>query len=260
MEKDEKKQSKVCSIRMSNEDKRKFDEILEAKDCTAEKLINDLITKYEQDDFKLNHPDHSQAIDSFASYENAIRRIFESLIFDFDTQRECIKMEFVDELKAKDKLIADLITDKQELKDVVNLKAEDLNNASKSLEELKHNCEVLEKSNQSTLNELKLLKENIKAQDSFRDLYLEEKEKVSKLNEYIGKKENRINELKDTVNESKIENSTIKAQLNLLREIMEKSDNELELKNNEILTLKRELEFEKNRKNHAIVKIAKKYR
>lgn len=42
-----KKKSKVCSIRMSNEDKRKFDEILDAKDCSAEKLINDLITKYE---------------------------------------------------------------------------------------------------------------------------------------------------------------------------------------------------------------------
>lgn len=245
---------------MSNEDKRKIDEILEAKDCSAEKLINDLITKYEQDDFKLNHPEHSQVIDRFDSYESAIRRIFESLIFDFDKQRELIKMEFCEELNAKDKLIADLITDKQQLKDAVNSKAEDLNNASKSLEELKHNYEVLEKSNQSTLNELNLIKENITAQDSFRDLYFEEKEKVSKLNESVSDKEKRINELMEKVNELKIENSTINAQLTMIREILEKSDNDLESKNNEILTLKRELEVEKNRKNHAIVKIAKKYR
>lgn len=260
MKNGEKKQGKVCSIRMLTEDKRKFDEILEAKDCSAEKLINDLITKYEQDDFKLNHPDHSQAIDSFESYANAIRRIFEGLIFDFDKQRETIKMEFCEELTAKDKMIADLICEKQELKDVVNSKTEDLNSASKSLEELKHNCEVLEKSNQSTLNELNLLKENITAQDSFRDLYFEEKEKVSKLNESVSDKGKRINELMEKVNELKIENSTINAQLTMIREILEKSDKELEMKNNEILKLERELEIARNRKIQPIVKIAKKYR
>lgn len=179
MEKDEKKQSKVCSIRMSNEDKRKFDEILEAKDCSAEKLINDLITKYEQDDFKLNHPDHSQAIDNFASYANAIRRIFENLIFDFDQQRETIKMEFCKELTEKDKLIADLTNEKQTLKDSLSKRDEDISDSSKTIEDLKRQCEMLEQSNQSSLNELKLLKENLSAQDSFRDLYLEEKEKVS---------------------------------------------------------------------------------
>lgn len=260
MEKDEKKQAKVCSIRMLIEDKRKFDEILEAKDCSAEKLINDLITKYEQDDFKLNHPDHSQAIDSFASYADAIRRIFESLIFDFDTQRECIKMEFVDELKAKDKLIADLTNDKHILKDNLDKKDVDMSDSFKKIEDLRHQCEMLEKSNQSSLNELKLLKENLSVQDSFRDLYLEEKEKVSELNESVSDKEKRINELMEKVNELKIENSAINAQLTMIRDIMEKSDKELEMKNNEILTLKRELETERNRKIQPIVKIAKKYR
>lgn len=260
MEKDEKKQSKVCSIRMSNEDKRKFDEILEAKDCSSEKLINDLITKYEQDDFKLNHPEHSQVIDRFDSYESAIRRIFESLIFDFDKQRELIKMEFCKELTEKDKLIADLTNEKQTLKDSLSKRDEDISDSSKTIEDLNRQCETLEKVNKSSLNEIQLLKDNISSQESFRDLYLDEKDKVSKLNESIFEKENKINDLMEKVNDLKIENSTIKAQLNLLREIMEKSDKELEMKNNEILTLKRELEVEKNRKNHAIVKIAKKYR
>lgn len=260
MEKDEKKQAKVCSIRMLIEDKRKFDEIVDEKDCSAEKLFNDLLTKYEQDDFKLNHPDHSQAIDSFASYANAIRRIFENLIFDFDKQRETIKMEFCKELTEKDKLIADLTNEKQTLKDSLSKRDEDISDSSKTIEDLNRQCETLEKVNKSSLNEIQLLKDNISSQESFRDLYLDEKDKVSKLNESIFEKENKINDLMEKVNDLKIENSTIKAQLNLLREIMKKSDKELEMKNNEILTLKRELEVEKNRKNHAIVKIAKKYR
>lgn len=260
MDKGEKKQAKVCSIRMLIEDKRKFDEILEAKDCTAEKLINDLITKYEQDDFKLNHPDHSQAIDNFTSYANAIRRIFENLIFDFDQQRETIKMEFCKELTEKDKLIADLTNEKQTLKDSLSKRDEEISDSSKTIEDLKRQCETLEKVNKSSLNEIQLLKDNISSQESFRDLYLDEKDKVSELNESVSDKEKRINELMEKVNELKIENSAINAQLTIIREIMEKSDKELEMKNNEILKLERELEIARNRKIQPIVKIAKKYR
>lgn len=191
---------------MTIDDKCKFDELVKTKGCTSEQMISDLLTKYEQDSFKLDHPEHSQVINRFESYESAIRRIFEGLIFDFEEQRETIKMEFSEELTAKDKLIADLICEKQELNNVVNSKVEDLAGASKSLDELKRNCEVLEKSNQNSLNELKLLKENISVQDSFRDLYVEEKDKVSKLNESIFEKENKINDLMEKINELKIEN------------------------------------------------------
>lgn len=260
MKNNEKKQAKVCSIRMLIEDKRKFDDIVDAKDCSAEKLFNDLLTKYEQDDFKLNHPDHSQAIDSFESYANAIRRIFENLIFDFDSQRECIKMEFVDELKAKDKLISDLTNEKQTLKDSLSKRDEDISDSSKTIEDLKRQCETLEKVNKSSLNEIQLLKDNISSQESFRDLYLDEKDKVSELNESVSDKEKRINDLLEKINILKVDYSAINAQLIMIREILEKSNNDLESKNNEILKLERELEIGRNRKIQPIVKIAKKYR
>lgn len=208
----------------------------------------------------MNHPDHSQTIDNFASYANAIRRIFENLIFDFDQQRETIKMEFCKELTEKDKLIADLTNEKQTLKDSLSKRDEDISDSSKTIEDLKRQCEMLEKSNQSSLNELKLLKENLSAQDSFRDLYLEEKEKVSELNESVSDKEKRINDLLEKINILKVDYSAINAQLIMIREILEKSNNDLESKNNEILKLERELEIERNRKIQPIVKIAKKYR
>lgn len=165
---------KPQSIRMRELDKRCFDEIKKEKNMNSEEVMSLLMDKYRNDEFANQHLQHEKSISDFERYANAIRGIFQGLVCECENQEQLIRTEVENDIKAKEQMIFELNNKVFKLEADMKDKDVTISKSQKEIDDL--NCEnaFLRKSNES-------LQENLDNVESFKELFLAEKERNSVL-------------------------------------------------------------------------------
>lgn len=177
---------KTQSIRMRELDKQCFDEIKKEKKMNAEEVMSLLMDKYRNDEFVTQHSQHEKSIGDFERYTNAVRGIFQGLISECENQEQLIRTEVENEINAKEKMIVELNNKVFKLEADMKDKDVSISKSQKVVDDLTEENTLLRKSNES-------LQENLDNVESFKELFLSEKEKntaITKQNEEEIKKLN----------------------------------------------------------------------
>ena len=187
---------KPQSIRMRELDKQCFDDIKKEKKMSAEEVMTFLMDKYRNDEFANQHVQHEKSISDFERYTNAVRGIFQGLICECENQEQLIRTEVENEIKAKEKMIVELNNKVFKLEADMKDKDVSISKSQKVVDDLTEENALLRKTNES-------LQENLDNVESFKELFLGEKEKNTVLTKQHEEEIKKLN--KDT--------ATISAQL-----------------------------------------------
>lgn len=161
---------KTQSIRMRELDKQCFDEIKKEKKMNAEEVMSLLMDKYRNDEFVTQHSQHEKSIGDFERYTNAVRGIFQGLISECENQEQLIRTEVESDIKSKEKMIFELNNKVFKLESDVKDKDVTISKSQKEVDDLNEENALLRKTNES-------LQENLDNVDSFKELFLSEKER-----------------------------------------------------------------------------------
>lgn len=158
---------------------------------SAEEVMTLLMDKYRNDEFANQHLQHEKSIGDFERYTNAVRGIFQGLISECENQEQLIRTEVENDIKSKEKMIFELNNKVLKLESDVKDKDVTISKSQKEIDDLNEENTLLRKTNES-------LQENLDNVESFKDLFLEEKERnavLVKQNEEVKK----LNEDKDAI-------------------------------------------------------------
>ena len=183
---------KTQSIRMRELDKQCFDEIKKEKKMNAEEVMSLLMDKYRNDEFSNQHLQHEKSIGDFERYTNAVRGIFQGLICECENQENLIRTEVENDIKAKEKMIFELNNKVFKLEADVKDKDVTISKSQKEVDDLNAENALLRKNNES-------LQENLDNVESFKDLFLEEKERNAVLVKQNEEEVKKLNEDKDAI-------------------------------------------------------------
>lgn len=193
---------KTQSIRMRELDKQSFDEIKKEKNLHAEEVMSLLMDKYRNDEFVSQHSQHEKCIGDFERYTNAVRGIFQGLISECENQEQLIRTEVENEIKAKEKMIIELNNKVFKLASDAKDKDVTISKSQKEIDDLTEENTFLRKSNES-------FQENLDNVESFKELFLGEKERNSVLTKQNLEEINKLNEDKAAISAQleEVENS-----------------------------------------------------
>lgn len=183
---------KTQSIRMRELDKQCFDDIKKEKKMSAEEVMTMLMDKYRNDEFVSQHSQHEKCIDDFERYTNAVRGIFQGLISECENQEQLIRTEVENEIKAKEKMIFELNNKVFKLESDMKDKDVLISKSQKEVDDLNEENTLLRKNNES-------LQENLDNVESFKELFLGEKERNSVLTKQNLEEINKLNEDKAAI-------------------------------------------------------------
>lgn len=183
---------KTQSIRMRELDKQCFDEIKKEKKMNAEEVMTLLMDKYRNDEFVSQHSQHEKCIGDFERYTNAVRGIFQGLISECENQEQLIRTEVENDIKAKEKMIIELNNKVFKLESDAKDKDLTISKSQKEVDDLNAENALLRKNNES-------LQENLDNVESFKDLFLEEKERNAVLVKQNEEEVKKLNEDKDAI-------------------------------------------------------------
>lgn len=183
---------KTQSIRMRELDKQCFDEIKKEKKMNAEEVMSLLMDKYRNDEFVTQHSQHEKSIGDFERYTNAVRGIFQGLISECENQEQLIRTEVENDIKAKEKMIIELNNKVFKLESDAKDKDLTISKSQKEVDDLNAENALLRKNNES-------LQENLDNVESFKDLFLGEKERNSVLTKQNLEEINKLNEDKAAI-------------------------------------------------------------
>lgn len=160
---------KPQSIRMRELDKQSFDEIKKVKNMNSEEVMSLLMDKYRNDEFANQHSQHEKSIGDFERYTNAVRGIFQGLVFECENQEQLIRTEVENDIKSKEKMIFELNNKVFKLESDVKNKDVTISKSQKEIDDLNEENTLLRKNTES-------LQENLDNVESFKELFLAEKE------------------------------------------------------------------------------------
>lgn len=183
---------KTQSIRMRELDKQCFDDIKKEKKMSAEEVMTMLMDKYRNDEFVSQHSQHEKCIGDFERYTNAVRGIFQGLISECENQEQLIRTEVENEIKAKEKMIIELNNKVFKLESDAKDKDVTISKSQKEIDDLTEENIFLRKSNES-------FQENLDNVESFKELFLGEKERNSVLTKQNLEEINKLNEDKAAI-------------------------------------------------------------
>lgn len=183
---------KPQSIRMRELDKQCFDDIKKEKKMSAEEVMTFLIDKYRNDEFANQHVQHEKSISDFERYTNAVRGIFQGLICECENQENLIRTEVENDIKAKEKMIFELNNKVFKLEADMKDKDVSISKSQKVVGDLKEENALLRKNNEA-------LQENLDNVESFKNLFLEEKERNAVLVKQNEKEIKKLNEDKAAI-------------------------------------------------------------
>lgn len=183
---------KPQSIRMRELDKQCFDDIKKEKKMSAEEVMTFLMDKYRNDEFVSQHSQHEKSISDFERYTNAVRGIFQGLICECENQENLIRTEVENDIKAKEKMIFELNNKVFKLEADMKDKDVSISKSQKVVGDLKEENTFLRKSNES-------FQENLDNVESFKELFLGEKERNSVLTKQNLEEINKLNEDKAAI-------------------------------------------------------------
>ena len=183
---------KPQSIRMRELDKQCFDDIKKEKKMSAEEVMTFLMDKYRNDEFANQHVQHEKSISDFERYTNAVRGIFQGLICECENQENLIRTEVENDIKSKEKMIFELNNKVFKLEADMKDKDVSISKSQKVVGDLKEENALLRKNNES-------LQENLDNVESFKDLFLEEKERNAVLVKQNEEEVKKLNEDKDAI-------------------------------------------------------------
>lgn len=193
---------KTQSIRMRELDKQCFDEIKKEKKMSAEEVMTLLMDKYRNDEFANQHVQHEKSISDFERYTNAVRGIFQGLISECENQEQLIRTEVENDITAKEKMIVELNNKVFKLESDVKDKDVLISKSQKEVDDLTEENTLLRKSNES-------LQENLDNVESFKELFLSEKEKNAVLTKQHEEEVKKLNDDKAAISAQleEVENS-----------------------------------------------------
>lgn len=183
---------KPQSIRMRELDKQCFDEIKKEKKMSAEEVMTFLMDKYRNDEFANQHVQHEKSISDFERYTNAVRGIFQGLICECENQENLIRTEVENDIKSKEKMIIELNNKVFKLASDIKDKDVMISKSQKEIDDLNEENTFLRKSNES-------FQENLDNVESFKELFLGEKERNSVLTKQNLEEINKLNEDKAAI-------------------------------------------------------------
>ena len=183
---------KPQSIRMRELDKQCFDDIKKEKKMSAEEVMSLLMDKYRNDEFANQHVQHEKSISDFERYTNAVRGIFQGLISECENQEQLIRTEVENEIKAKEKMIIELNNKVFKLESDAKDKDVTISKSQKEVDDLNEENALLRKTNES-------LQENLDNVDSFKELFLSEKERNAVLVKQSEEEIKKLNEDKAAI-------------------------------------------------------------
>lgn len=183
---------KTQSIRMRELDKQCFDDIKKEKKMSAEEVMTMLMDKYRNDEFVSQHSQYEKCIGDFERYTNAVRGIFQGLISECENQEQLIRTEVENEIKAKEKMIFELNNKVFKLESDMKDKDVLISKSQKEVDDLNEENTLLRKNNES-------LQENLDNVESFKELFLGEKERNSVLTKQNLEEINKLNEDKAAI-------------------------------------------------------------
>ena len=183
---------KPQSIRMRELDKQCFDDIKKEKKMSAEEVMTFLMDKYRNDEFANQHVQHEKSISDFERYTNAVRGIFQGLICECENQENLIRTEVENDIKAKEKMIFELNNKVFKLESDMKDKDVLISKSQKEVDDLNEENTLLRKNNES-------LQENLDNVESFKELFLWEKERNSVLTKQNLEEINKLNEDKAAI-------------------------------------------------------------
>lgn len=183
---------KTQSIRMRELDKQCFDDIKKEKKMSAEEVMTMLMDKYRNDEFVSQHSQHEKCIGDFERYTNAVRGIFQGLISECENQEQLIRTEVENEIKAKEKMIVELNNKVFKLESDAKDKDVTISKSQKEIDDLTEENTFLRKSNES-------FQENLDNVESFKELFLGEKERNSVLTKQNLEEIKKLNEDKAAI-------------------------------------------------------------
>lgn len=178
---------KTQSIRMRELDKQCFDEIKKEKKMNAEEVMSLLMDKYRNDEFVTQHSQHEKSIGDFERYTNAVRGIFQGLISECENQEQLIRTEIGNDIKSKEKMIFELNNKVFKLESDIKDKDVMISKSQKEIDDLNAENALLRKTNES-------LQENLDNVESFKELFLGEKEKNTVLTKQHEEEIKKLNE------------------------------------------------------------------
>lgn len=193
---------KTQSIRMRELDKQYFDEIKKEKDLHAEEVMTLLMDKYRNDEFVSQHSQHEKSIGDFERYTNAVRGIFQGLISECENQEQLIRTEVENDIKSKEKMIIELNNKVFKFESDIKDKNVMISKSQKEIDDLNAENALLRKTNES-------LQENLDNVESFKELFLGEKEKNAVLTKQNEEEVKKLNEGKAAISAQleEVENS-----------------------------------------------------
>ena len=148
--------------------------------------------KYRNDEFVSQHSQHEKCIGDFERYTNAVRGIFQGLISECENQEQLIRTEVENEIKAKEKMIFELNNKVFKLESDMKDKDVLISKSQKEVDDLNEENTLLRKNNES-------LQENLDNVESFKELFLGEKERNSVLTKQNLEEINKLNEDKAAI-------------------------------------------------------------
>lgn len=183
---------KPQSIRMRELDKQSFDEIKKTKNLNSEEVMTLLMDKYRNDEFVSQHSQHEKCIGDFERYTNAVRGIFQGLISECENQEQLIRTEVENDIKSKEKMIIELNNKVFKLEADMKDKDVTISKSQKEIDDLTEENTLLRKNNES-------LQENLDNVESFKELFLTEKERNSVITKQNEEEVKKLNEDKAAV-------------------------------------------------------------
>ena len=148
--------------------------------------------KYRNDEFVSQHSQHEKSISDFERYTNAVRGIIQGLICECENQENLIRTEVENDIKAKEKMIFELNNKVFKLEADMKDKDVSISKSQKVVGDLKEENTFLRKSNES-------FQENLDNVESFKELFLGEKERNSVLTKQNLEEINKLNEDKAAI-------------------------------------------------------------
>lgn len=183
---------KTQSIRMRELDKQCFDDIKKEKKMSAEEVMTMLMDKYRNDEFVSQHSQHEKCIGDFERYTNAVRGIFQGLISECENQEQLIRTEVENDIKSKEKMIISLNNKVFKLESDMKDKDALISKSQKEVVDLTEENTLLRKTNES-------LQENLDNVESFKNLFLGEKEKNTAITKQNLEEVKKLNEDKAAI-------------------------------------------------------------
>lgn len=221
------------TVKLNAEDVAEIDELCSSMGATKAQLFHEMLFAYKKDNLITTNPDLNDKLQRFNEYHKCQLNILTGLVQFAENQDVLIKQKYDTRIQNDVTTISGLREELKKAKDDKNEKDDLLVQKESLVKDLLAKVEILEENNNILKENNRVLKENQLINDEFKTKY----ENVK----------SNLEELKKEYYQMKSANITLKSNIEILERQLEHQESLkreiLEMKQNEIISLKKECEI-----------------